>query len=381
MTKGRGRVPDIYPSADGIGAGRGAGSQKDRVSAPTFPFRRGGGPAQKTRNEGLAFQMQTLRAVRGPDDRTLNRAIKIMALVLVLGVPTIAALYWMDRHVDAPPALADRTVSAAEEAVRKNPTDIAARNHLAAAYVSAKRYDDGIKQFGQVLDSEPGNRPALLGRGLAYVETKQYDLASADFQRLVDASKAGEFAATDPQLQQAYYELGVVALEEDRPADAIAPLQEALKINGADADALYRFGMALIGTGDATKGVQALQRAVMFVPTGWCEPYAGLVTGFTALGDTAGVGYATGMVAFCAGRLDEATSDLKPLISGTRKTEALLGLALVAAQGGDTAGASDYYQQVLAADPTNASALIGLSQLGATGAHPTLPATSPAGSN
>ena len=325
--------------------------------------------------------MQTLRAVRGPDDRTLNRAIKLMALVLLLGVPAIVGLYWLDRHVEAPAALADRTVSAAEEAVRNNPTDVAVRNHLAAAYVSAKRYEDGIKQFGQVLDSEPGNRPALLGRGLAYVETAQYELAAADFQRLVDASKAGEFAATDPQLQQAYYELGVIALEQDRPADAIAPLQEALRINASDADSLYRFGMALIGTGEATKGVEALQRAVMFVPSGWCEPYAGLVTGFTALGDTPGVTYATGMVAFCSGRLDEAATDLKPLITGPRKIDALLGLALVAAQSGDAAGATEYYQQVLAADPKNASALIGMSQLGALTAHPTLPASSPAGSN
>jgi len=330
--------------------------------------------------------MQTSKALRGPDDRTLNRAIRLMAIVLLIGVPTIAVLYWMDRHVDQVPALADRTVAAAEEAVRAKPDDLAVRNHLAAAYVSAERFADGIAQFGQVLATDPKNRPALLGRGLAQVATKDYDAAAADFGALIDGSKSGEFAATDPQLQQAYYELGVIALERGRPADAIAPLEAALKINGADADALYRYGMAKIGTGEAKTGVSALRRAVMFVPTGWCDPYDGLVDGYTALGDTAGAAYASGMSAFCAGRLDEASTTLTGLTAGPMKVDALIGLALVSATRGDPATAAGFYQQALAFDPSNASALIGLGQLGGAGAHAsvpaaTLPSVAPSGSN
>lgn len=325
--------------------------------------------------------MQTLRALRAPEDRILNRAIKIMALVLVIGIPTIAAVYWMDRHVDPVPALADRAVSAAEEAVRTNPTDVAARNHLAAAYVSAKRYADGIAQFGQILATDPANRPALLGRGLAYVATEKYDPAAADFQALIDGAKGGEFAATDPQLQQAYYELGVIALAQDRPADAIAPLEAALKIDGADADSLYQYGLALVGTGDAAKGVKAIAQAVMFVPTGWCDPYAGLVKGYTALSDATGISYATGMVAFCAGCLDEASTTLGTLTTGPMRTQALLGLALVAGQHGDLTAAAGFYNQVLADDPSNVSAQIGLGQLGGLNAHASQPAASPAGSN
>jgi tetratricopeptide (TPR) repeat protein len=325
--------------------------------------------------------MLRLQALRGPDDRTLNRSIRIMALILLIGVPSIAALYWMDRHVDPVPAKADRAVAAAEEAVRARPDDVAVRNHLAAAYVSAERYADGIAQFGQVLATEPKNRPALLGRGLALITTKQFDQAAADFRALVDMSTAGEFAATDPQLEQAYFELGVIALEQQRPADALAPLVAALKINGADADALYRYGMALIGTGDATNGVKALRRAVMFVPSGWCEPYAGLVAGYTALGDAPGIGYANGMVAYCAGRLDEAATALSAQTAGPRKVDALLGLALVSAVRGDAAAAATYYRQVLAVEPSNPEALIGLGQLGGTNAHASPPAASPAGSN
>ena len=202
-------------------------------------------------------------------------------------------------------------MSAAEEAVRPNPNDLAARNHLAAAYVSAKRYDDGIAQFSQVLVAATRRiGPRSSGADSRTWLPAKYDAAAADFQALIDGSKGGEFAATDPQLQQAYYELGVIALDQDRPADAIVPLEAALKIDGGDADALYSFGMALIGTGDPAKGVPALQQAV-----GSSRPAGAIHTpawskGYTALERRAGASYATGMVAFCDGQLDEASTTL-----------------------------------------------------------------------
>lgn len=311
-----------------------------------------------------------------PSTKTVNRLIKAMALVLVIGIPLIAFVYWSDRHVDKQPALADRNVAAAEELVKKDPNDTKARISLAAAYVSAKRFDDGIAQFGEVLKSEPSNRAALLGRGIAYIQVEKYDLAKADFQKFVDDAKAGEMAGTDPQLEQAYYELGVVALKQGDAKAALDPLKSALAIDGGDADALYSYGTALIKTGDPTLGIKALRRAVAFVPSGWCEPYTGLVDGYTALKDADGTSWATAMVDFCSGRYPEAATRLKTLTSGAMKIDALLGLALVSAHAGDLSAATDYYQQVLAVDPKNTSALIGLGQIGG-GAHASAPAASP----
>jgi tetratricopeptide (TPR) repeat protein len=319
--------------------------------------------------------------LRAPTDRTVDRLIKGIVVVLAIGIPLIAFLYWSDRHVDREPSLADRNVAAAEEFVRQSPNDVGARVSLAAAYVSAGRYEDGVTQFGEVLKSEPNNRAALLGRGIAYVELEQYDLASADFQRLVEGAKAGEYAQTDPQLEQAYYELGVIALTQSRPGDALEPLKAALAIDGGDADALYSYGTALVATGDPTTGVKALRRAVAFVPSGWCEPYEGLVQGYTALGDATGVAWANGMVDFCNGRSADAEQKLQPLTAGPMSIDALLGLALVAANSGDLRAATAYYDRVLALEPDNVSALIGLGQIGGD-AHASMPAASPAaGSN
>ena len=311
------------------------------------------------------------------NDRQLRRLTTGVVVALVILVPLVAAFYWFDRHPSSGPSLAERNIAAAEEAVRQSPNDIGARNHLAAAYVSAGRFDDGIAQFSQVLSAAPADRAALLGRGLAYLaqgtldpakpDTAKLDKAAADFQAIVDGAKDSEFAKTDPQLEQAYYELGVIALQLQRPADAVTNLTAALAINGGDADALYSFGVALIQTNDPTKGVAALRRAVQFVPTGWCDPYHSLQDGYTALNDAAGSQWATGMTAMCEGKLDAAATALQPLTAGPMKIDALLGLALVAQQRGDNTAAAGFYQQVLAIDPKNTSASIGLGQLGLTG--------------
>lgn len=314
--------------------------------------------------------------------RTLNRLILITGLALLIGVPLMVFIYWSDRHVDTGGSLADRAVVAAEAVVQTSPNDIKARDHLAAAYVTAKRYQEGIAQFTEALKIDPADRAALLGRAIASIEVGQLDSAETDLNAFITGNSAGEFAKTDPQLEHAYYELGLVQLQKGQAADAAATLQKALAIDGGDADALYSLGSALVQTGDPAKAVSVLKLAVAFVPTGWCDPYQKLGEAYTALKQAGGTAWATGMVAFCEGRLDEAAAALKPLTTGAMKTEALLGLALVAAQRSDTTAAADYYRQVLAIDPNNQSAQIGLSSLGAgVSAAPSGVASPSAGGN
>ena len=311
------------------------------------------------------------------DDRQLNRWIKRLALILVVGIPLFIGFYWMDRQVDPGLSMTDRAIAAAEANVRANPDDLSARNNLAAAYVSAKRYPEGIAQFSQILATDASYRAALIGRGIAYLDTKQLDLAGADFQAFVDKNSSGQFAKTDPQLEQAYYELGVVQLQKGDAADAAATLQEALSIDAGDADALFSLGEALNKTGDPTMAVSALKLAVAFVPTGWCDPYQELAVSYTALKQADGVAWANGMVAFCGGRLTDAAAALKPLTGGSMKTDALLGLGFVAAQEGDNAGAAGYFNRVLAIDPSNQSASIALSSIGAMSSAAPSAAASP----
>lgn len=304
-------------------------------------------------------------------DKTLNRIILIAGLGLLIGIPLFVGFYFLDRHVTAAPAIADQHVAAAEALVKTNPTDEAARDALAAAYVSAGRFQDGVDQFTEALRITATDRAALLGRGIAYYQLKQYDNAAKDLQTFITNNSSGEFAKTDPQLERTYYELGVVQAEQGKWADSVASEESALKIDAGDADALYQLGVGLTKTGDPVKAAKALQQAVAFVPTGWCDPYQAMVDAYAAQSSAGGTAYANGMVAMCKGDFTTASALLKPLTSSKDfGVNALLGLALSAARSGDNAGATAYYKQVLAQDPTNQSAVIGLSLITSSSASP-----------
>lgn len=324
--------------------------------------------------------MQATNALRGISDRTLERWTRVLAVLLLVGIPLMAAFYWIDRHPDPGPSLEARAISGAEAALRAAPNDLDARSRLATAYVAGGRAEEGIAQFGEVLRADPSNRAALIGRGLAYLGLDELDAARTDFQSFVDGNKDREMAGSDAQLEQAYYQLGAIALRQDRAQDAAAAFTSALRIDASDADALYGLGRALITTGDASKGVSALRRAVAFVPTGWCAPYEALVDGYRALADANGVTYAQGMVAACRGDFVTADPQLRSLASTTYAVDALVGLAYSAAQQGDRDGAATLYREALAKDPGNVSAGIGLQLLGTSDAHASVPAAQPAGS-
>jgi len=301
-------------------------------------------------------------------DRTLNRVIKIVGLLLVVGLIAFVLYYWNDRRVGGAPSLADQAVAAAEAQVQKTPNDVAARDHLAAAYVADNRLQDGIVQFGEALKLSATDRAALLGRGIAYIKAAQPDLAEADFQKFIAGNSAGEFATSDPQLEQAYYELGTVLLGKGDAQGAADTLEKALKIDGTDADAMYSLGVAFDKLSRQAEAVQLLKLAAAFVPVGWCEPYQELATAYSGLNKTDGAAWANGMVAMCNRQYDQADAALTPLVSGSMKVDALMGLGYSAAGRGDNAAAEKYFNQVLAVDPKNQSAVIALNSLAA--GHP-----------
>jgi tetratricopeptide (TPR) repeat protein len=304
-------------------------------------------------------------ALGAASDRTLNRILLGLIVTIVIGVPAIALVYVLDRNVDPGPPVAERAITAGEEAVRAEPNKLSNRYGLAIAYVAADRQADAITQFSEILKVEPVHRGALLGRADAYVTLGDLDAAARDFQALVGATEGGEMAMVDPQREAAFYGLGSIALSQARPADAVIALTEAVKINRTDADALNLLGTALLQTGDAESAIKALRAALALVPAGWCEPYAQLGAAYAAAGNSAGAQYGSGMVALCEQRIEAAEQVLMPLIEGPLAMDALIGLGLAAEERGDQTAAIDFYSRVYATDPTNFNAITGLNRLGA----------------
>ena len=317
------------------------------------------------------------------DDRQLNRLIKRVLLLLVLGSIAFVGFYALDRWRPATEPIVDRRLSALEQAVRDKPDDIASRGQLADTYVAKGLYDEAIVQYNLILKTDEETELATYGRAGAYVGLGQLDAAAKDYQAVVDIAKGGEMANVDPMLQSAYYSLGSIAMQQGRPAEAIPFLEKALAIKRSDADALYLIGTAYVATGETDKAEVTLRAAVAFVPIGWSEPYVALADGFTKAGETAMAEWAGAMADLAAGKPELAEPRLLAIVEGDAAVDAAIGLGLLSEMKGDSASAAGWYGKALATNPDNAAARLGMSRVGASAsALPALPTPgAPGGGN
>ena len=305
-------------------------------------------------------------------DKTFSWLMRLGVMVLTIGVATFGFMYYQDQHVDAGPSLVGRATLAAEAAVKRSPGNITARLALADAYRLDKRLDDSLKQYDVILGSDKANRFALLGRGSVLNTQGDLTAAVATYKKITNAQKKGEFAGADPQLEEAYYYLGAIAVKQGKATEAITNLSAALKIDSADSDAFYQMGLAETKAGSTQLAVEAFKKALEFVPTDWCEPYDQLVVAYGKLNQKPTAAYNAGMASFCHKKPADAKRQLKALIAGPVKVDALLGLALIAETENNNPEAVSWYKKLLTVDPKNPAAKIALARLGSgpTG-HPT----------
>jgi tetratricopeptide (TPR) repeat protein len=320
--------------------------------------------------------MKLSRPSTSAPDQKSSWLMRLGVLVLVVGVAAFGAIYYQDQYVSAGPSMVGRVTQAAEAVVKKAPSNLAARFALAAAYQSDNRLDDALGQYDEILKASKGNRTAVLGRGGVLIAKGDLIAAAATYHQITDVESKGEFAGADPQLEEAHYYLGSIAVTQGKPKVAITELQAALRIVRTDSDALYLLGVARLRDGKPQLAVDALTSALLFVPTGWCAPYSELALAQGKLGRVPQATYAKGMADFCHKKPADAKRELKTLIKGPVAVEALLGLGFFAESESSNAEAVSWYKQVLTVDRTNVPAIGALSRLGA-GPNPGKTSASP----
>jgi tetratricopeptide (TPR) repeat protein len=293
----------------------------------------------------------------------LDRLIKRIAAILVVGTLVFVGFYVLDRFRMPAPSMVDQSIASLEAAVRADPSDVASRGQLADAYVVAERYEDAVAQYDAILATGQADELAHFGRARASQALGNLDAAKADYQAVVDIASEGEFAHVDPTLNAAFYGLGQIALEQGKPADAVQYLSAAVAIKRSDADAQYLLGTAYVRNGEPAKAIEPLRSAIAFVPIGWSEPYMTLAQAYTDTGDPDRAEWAAAMADLSEERFDSATSRLEAILDGPAGIEATIGLALVSVVQGDAAAAADWYRKALEIEPANASALLGLTRV------------------
>ena len=291
--------------------------------------------------------------------------MRVGVMVLAIGVATFGFMYFQDQHVSAGPSLVDRQIVGAETAVRKFPNNVEMRLQLAAAYLQNKRPDDALAQYDEILKVEKSNGTALLGRGGILIGQGDLKAAAVSYHKITDVAAKGEFAGADTQAQEAHYYLGLIAVKQGKATAALRELQTALRIDPTDSDAMYLVGVAQLKGGAPKLAIDAFKKALLFVPTGWCEPYSQLAVAYGKISLTPQKTYATGMANFCLKKPTDAKRQLKTLIKGPVKVDALLGLALIAETESNNTEAVSWYKQVLTVDRKNGTAISALSRLSA----------------
>src|SRR5205823_10650627 len=105
-----------------------------------------------------------------------------------------------------------------------------------------------------------------LSLAAAHWQCKQTDLALADFHAA---------RAINPYLVTSWYMEGLLLNETSRPAEAVAPLKQALKLAPSNADAHYQLGLALMRSGRGADAFEPLMTAAKLAP-GSPEPLSHL---------------------------------------------------------------------------------------------------------
>ena len=308
--------------------------------------------------------MKQTRRKTPVSDKAMTLMLRLGVMALVVGVAAFGVIYYQDQYVDAGPSLVSRQIEGAEAAVKKAPSNIGARLQLATAYRSDKRIDDALKQYDEILKADANHRSALLGRGSVLMANGDLKGAAVAYKKITGKALKGEFAGQDPQLAEAHYFLGSIAVTQGKTKSAVTELEAALKIDRTDSDALYLLGVARLKDGEPQLAVDALKHALLFVPTGWCEPYSQLVVAYGKLGHAPQAEYAGAMVDFCQNRPADAKRRLEALKAGPVAVDAMLALGLMAETGSNRPEAVAWYKKALTVDAANITAMSSLSRLG-----------------
>ena len=327
--------------------------------------------------------MSRVTSLTNMPEAELNRWIRRIALLFVVVLIAFVAFYAVDRFRAPAAPILDRELATLEEAVRADPADLASRGRLGDLYLAANRYDDAIAQYTEIIGTGKQDEAGYVSRGRAYEMKGDLDLAAADYTKVVEIASPNEMANVDPMLQSSYYGLGAIALQQEKPDEAIDYLLKALAIKRTDADAMNLLGDAYVRVGTPEKAIEPLRRAVMFVPVGWPDPYQTLAAAYTATGDTDLAAWANAMVAGQTGDTGGAISRLEAIADGDAALDARIGLGLLYESQGDDVTATTWYRKALELDAENTSAQLGLSRVSdGTQAHPAVgPSASPEGSN
>lgn len=295
------------------------------------------------------------------DESLLNRMIRWCAGLLVVAAVGFTIYYFAGQDGEPDAGSLEHDIAGYEQAVRDNRNDLGARMGLAQLYYAAERYRDAATQYEAALSLDEASVVAMVGLGQALAAAGDDAGAIARFEQVIKLTESEDVPGD--LVESAYYYLGSVLLEQNRPAEAITYLQHAVDVDRADADAWYLLGVANLEAGDLDEAIAALSQATEFVPD-FAEAYEKLLVAYEDKGLAAESSYARGMVAYSRERFGEAQVELEAAVEASEElVVAYVGLGLLHEKQGEREEAASAYHVAVELEPDNYNARSGLSRV------------------
>lgn len=120
------------------------------------------------------------------------------------------------------------------------------------ALLQQGRYEEARREFARVTHEHPAAAPAFVLLGVAQMQLNDRHAARVSLRHALEL---------DPRSVNALYNLGVLALDEDRPGEAITYLEKAARLGPASPELAVNLVRAHLGTGDRKGGLRVAENA------------------------------------------------------------------------------------------------------------------------
>jgi Tfp pilus assembly protein PilF len=164
----------------------------------------------------------------------------------------------------------DDAIAKFNDVIAKVPTCSDCYYNLGVAYTNKQQYDQAEAAFKKTIELKPDSGEAYTGLANVYNAQKKFDLAAEA------GTKASQYSSATPGGggAEASYNQGVILFNAQKFAEAKAQFEASTKADPSYAPAFYQLGMTALNLGQIPDAVAALEQYLKIAPDG---PKAGEV--------------------------------------------------------------------------------------------------------
>jgi predicted negative regulator of RcsB-dependent stress response len=203
--------------------------------------------------------------VKNANERWIDIGIWVAGAAVVGLIAFIGWSYWSHYQSERAASPAARAVESLIAIVKAKPQDVTLRLQLAEALVADNRSDEAVQQVKAALTIKKDFAPALIAMGKLARIRKEYQTAEGYFLKVLDQSTTNQ-ALDSANIDEAYYNLGIIYLEQKRNEEAVEAFKGALGVRKDASDSHYLLSVAYGRLGFIDKQKQELDITLAFDP-------------------------------------------------------------------------------------------------------------------